>query len=340
MNLQERIAAMVALGQKLQEQDEFLEALMHRTFYNNKWFTIANQKKAVEAISQQFLAADKLQQWVTSYDLSTATPKKVGLILAGNIPLVGFHDVLSVFIAGHQSIIKPSSKDAFVLPYLIKLLNQIDERSTPYFKIVEQLKGFDAVIATGSNNSARYFDAYFGRYPNIIRRNRNAIAVLDGEESREELLLLGKDVFDYFGLGCRNVSKLYLPKDYEFEPLLEALHEYRDIVRNEKYKNNFDYNYAMLIINKEPFKSNGCTMLLEQPSLQSRIASLHYEFYDKQETLVPQIEEKQEEIQCVIARQSVGAISTLPFGKAQSPELWDYADGVDTLSFLAEINQD
>jgi len=340
MKLKERIKVLTQLGEHLRrEDDEYLQAVMHRTEYNNGWFTIKNQQLAVRAIANDMLDKEKLEQWLKAYSIpEQTTPQTVGLVMAGNIPLVGFHDLLCVFAAGHKSMIKLSDKDRFLLPYLLKLLARFDPRAEAYFELVDKMKGYDAVIATGSNNSARYFEAYFGKYPNIIRRNRNAIAVLDGQESPEELQALGRDIFQYFGLGCRNVAKIYVPKGYAFDPLLEALHEYREMVLNSKYKNNFDYNYALFVMNKSEYKANGCIILTENPSLQSHIAGLHYEFYDNLEGVTKEVEEREAEIQCIIAREELLSIKTFPFGQAQSPKLWDYADGVDTMEFLRKLN--
>ena len=338
MKFKERIAALVRLGRHLREEDAYLQAIIHRSYHNNKWFTIENQQEMIRAIAEKHLDEKKLLQWLSFYHLDDhIVPKTVGLVLAGNIPLVGFHDVLCVFATGHRAKIKLSEKDPYLLPYLIKLLGDFDQRSLQYFETVDFLKDYDAVIATGSNNSARYFEAYFGKVPNIIRKNRNAIAVLTGSETQEDLLNLGNDVFQYYGLGCRNVSKIYVPKGYDFTLLLEALHEFREVVLNDKYKNNFDYNYALYILNKTPHLSTGCIILTEDKSLQSRIAGLHYEFYDDIKTVEEEIQTHAEEIQCVIAKDNLLQIPTLPFGKAQSPELWDYADGVDTMQFLLSL---
>jgi len=242
-----------------------------------------------------------------------------------------------VFAAGHRAQIKLSDKDQYLLPYLLQLLAKFDERAGSYFEIVPNLRDFEAVIATGSNNSSRYFEAYFSKVPNIIRKNRNAIAVLTGDESAEELQRLGEDVFQYFGLGCRNVSKIYVPRQYDFNTLLEALYEYRGIILHTKYKNNFDYNYALYILNKTTHLANGCIILTESQSLQSRIAGLHYEYYDNLAQMDAEIEARAEEIQCVVAQDNLLSARTLPFGKAQQPELWDYADGVDTMQFLLAL---
>ena len=338
MNLKERLHLLSRLGEHLRGEDEYLRAVMQRARFNNAWFTIGNQEQAIQAIAQHFLDAGKLEAWLSRYEWQEpAAPKTVAIVMAGNLPLVGFHDLLCVFAAGHKALIKLSEKDQYLLPYLLQLMGQFDERATAFFETTERLVDFDAVIATGSNNSARYFEAYFSRYPHIIRKNRNGIAVLTGEESNAELVALGQDVFQFFGLGCRNVSKLYVPRGYQFEPLLEALHEYREYVQHDKYKNNFDYNYALLILNREQYMANGCIKKKKKPSLQSRIASLHYEYYDGMEAIAQEIEQRKEEIQVVVARPGLLRQATVPFGKAQQPELWDYADGVDTLAFLLSL---
>lgn len=343
MTLEERIDVLVQLGDHLRNNDdEYLAALQQRTEFNNAWFTQANQEKSTLAIANSFLAKDKLTTWLSPYvgyfEVSAATKgfvqKTVGLVLAGNIPLVGFHDVLCVFVAGHKAQIKLSDKDRFVLPYLVQLLNKYDARTVNYFEFVEQLTDFDAVIATGSNNSARYFEAYFEKYPHIIRRNRNGVAVLTGQETAEELLQLGEDIFQYFGLGCRNVAKLYLPQGYDFNPLLEALHEWRHLQNHSKYKNNFDYNYAILTLNREPFYSNGSIIIREDPAMLSHIAGLYYEYYNDLKTLEETLVLRAEEIQLVVASPTALRLETKQFGKAQQPELGDYADGVDTMAFL------
>lgn len=338
MKIEKRIALLVKLGEYLLSGDEYLKAVMSRTHYNNRWLTVENCEKSAKAIGLNFLQKEQLENWAKQYNIAEeVTPKKVGVIMAGNIPLVGFHDMIAVFLSGNQSLIKLSDKDKFLIPQLLKKMGEWDEASKPYFEIIERLSGFDAVIATGSNNSARYFEQYFGKYPNIIRKNRHAVALLDGTETMADLYALGNDVFEYYGLGCRNVAKIYVPKDFKFEPLLEAFHEYRSIVLNTKYKNNFDYNYAMFMLNKVEYKANGCIILIENEAITSRIASLHYEFYDKVDNLVVEMNRRAEEIQCIVTKMDIDNIKTLPFGKAQQPSLTDYADGVDTMEFLTNL---
>ncbi|MFN7115321.1 MAG: acyl-CoA reductase [Saprospiraceae bacterium] len=339
MRLIERLEVLGKLGTHLQEKDEYLEAVMQRTAYENQWFTIENQQKAIQAIATEFLDINKLQNWAAPYYIpDEPTQKVVGLVLAGNIPLVGFHDVLCVFVSGHIAQIKLSDKDPYLLPYLIKLLQQFDNRTANYFQIVEKLHDFDATIATGSNNSARYFEAYFGKVPHIIRKNRNGVAVLTGEESREALFALGEDIFQYFGLGCRNISKIYVPQGYDFQLLMEVLHEFRQVSMHGKYKNNFDYNYSLYILNKEPHLSNGAIILLENPEFQSRIATLHYEYYTDITKVEQDIQAHADEIQCVVEAAKKLKMNTLRFGQAQQPGLADYADGVDTMQFLLSLS--
>jgi hypothetical protein len=337
MTLDERINVLALLGDHLRgPEDEYLTALMKRTEFTNGWFTPGHQRRSLEAVRDHFLDRDLLRSWTAPYDIAPASPpeRTVGLVLAGNIPLVGFHDVLAVFVAGHRAQIKLSSKDPYVLPYLLRLLGSFDERVADYFQIVEHLKGFDAIIATGSNNSARYFEAYFGKYPHIIRRNRNAVAVLTGNETSEELTALGDDVFSYFGLGCRNVSKLYVPKGYDFTPLLETFHEWNHLQNHPKWKNNFDYNFALLTLNKESFYHNGAIILREDGGMASHIAGLYYSFYENLDGVKNELDRRAEEIQLIVASPGVLERPTFPFGTAQRPKLTDYADGVDTLAFL------
>ena len=338
MKRDERIEALAQLGAYISEYGEHLQAYVARTEFNNKWFTKENQKQSLLAIASEFLDRDKLDNWISTYDIPVETEAKtVGLVLAGNIPLVGFHDVLSVFVAGHKSLIKLSDKDRFMLPHLLNKLKEFAPASEAYFEVTERMDSLDAVIATGSNNSARYFEAYFGKYPNIIRKNRHAVAVLNGEETEEELRSLGQDIFSYFGLGCRNVSKLYLPKDYDFNLLMETLHEFNYLVHNSKYKNNFDYNIALFQLNSVPLVNNGSIILVENEALTSRIATMHYEFYEDVNEVEKQLQSRTDELQLVATNLDFSGLNVKKFGEAQQPSLRDYADGVDTLEFLTKL---
>lgn len=338
MTLAERIDLLVYLGTYLQSNDEKLEQLLRKSYHHNPWFTKENYENALNAVNTSFLQRDQLEKWVGHYDFDkTKGGKKIGLILAGNIPLVGFHDFVSVFLTGHHSKIKISDKDKFVLPHLVEKMTEQDARMKEYVEFIERLSGFDGVIATGSNNSARYFEAYFGKYPNIIRKNRTAVAVLEGNETEAELFELGNDIFKYFGLGCRNVSKIYVPKDYNFDLFMETMHKFNDLALHNKYKNNFDYNFTLFILNQRHHLNNGCILLVEDESLHSRIASLHYEYYSASSDVQEKLTAKQNEIQCVVSKMKFDQVSNVDFGQAQQPGLMDYADGVDTIDFLLSL---
>lgn len=340
MTLQQRIDLLAELGHFLRSGgDEDLDLAIQQSYFENKWFTEENTRLALLAIANEFLNQAKLEAWAAKYPISESdfSQKTIGLIMAGNLPLVGFQDWLCVFVSGHRAKVKLSDKDKQLLPLLVKKMGSWAHESWAYTEFVgenDPLKGFDAVIATGSNNTARYFEQYFSKYPHIIRHNRNAVAVITGLETPEELYALGKDIFSYFGLGCRNVSKLYVPHGYHFDALLEALHEYREIIHHDKYKNNFDYNFTLFIMNGLPHKNNGCLLLKEDASLQARIASVHYEYYDDLLDLDALLADKINDIQCVVGNVKLRDYSTLPFGKSQEPTLNDYPDGVDVMQFL------
>lgn len=335
--IKSRVKLLVNLGENLRNNG-IPEEIMIQSEQYNPWFTLSNIRLAVESISTRFLNRNVLDQWINAYKVESVTsPKRVGIIMAGNIPLVGFHDFLCTFIAGHRSMIKLSSKDEVLPKYIFSLLTSLDSEFEDYVEIVEKLSGMDAVIATGGSNSTRYFEYYFSKIPSIIRSNRNAIAVLDGSETREELENLAVDIFSYFGLGCRNVSKIYVPRDYDFTTFMEVTHEYNELVLHNKFKNNFDYNYAIYLLNDQKFLANGCLIVKEDENIGSRIASVHFEQYDDLESVVKSIEMNQDKIQCVLSGIGGLAIKTVPFGLSQYPAIDDYADGVDTMDFLTKI---
>lgn len=335
--LADRLALLLRLGHHLRANtDEFLHALQHRTSHHNLWLTTENQQRAVAALANDLLNERQLDRWLEGYDIPSTNERvgTVGLVLAGNIPLVGFHDVISVFLTGHRAQLKLSDKDPYVLPYLLQLLGKWDERANDYFQIVQRLENFDAVIATGSNNSARYFEQYFGKHPHIIRRNRNGVAVLSGNETDEQLRALATDVFEYFGLGCRNVAKIHVPQKYDFNRLLEIFHEHRELVRHGKYKNNFDYNYAVLTLNQTPFYNNGALMLVEDDAIQSRIAQVNYAHYESVQSVIGELQQRADEVQVIVSSMDLPGLKTFPLGAAQHPQPWDYADGVDTVASI------
>jgi hypothetical protein len=332
MHLQQRIHLLVELGRYMLSDNADWQAAKERAFLENKWFIPEFIDLAVENIATEFLQEKKLRAWAERYDLPAENrdPKNIGLVMAGNIPLVGFHDFLAIFISGHRQTIKPSSRDQVLIKQLTGHLNTLDAGSVPYISFAEMLKGCDAYIATGSNNSARYFDYYFGKYPNIIRHNRTSVAILNGKETSADLEKLADDVNLFFGLGCRNVTKIYVPQNYDFIPLLEALKKFNYLSELNKYKNNYDYQLTMLIMNKKYYMANESVLLTEDPSPFSPIACLHFEYYSNLSGILASLEGN-EAIQCVVGKDYI------PFGQAQKPCLTDYADGMDTLQFLREL---
>ncbi len=300
--------------------------------HHNGWFTEDNILFALNGWAQ-LLSENKLLNWLEPYDFRKNKQKSVAIIMAGNIPLVGFHDFLSVLISGNSVIAKLSSNDKILLPLLVKFLVDVEPTLKDCITITEEkLENFDAVIATGSNNTARYFEHYFGKKPHIIRKNRNSVAILTGSESSEELTALGADIFRYYGLGCRSVSKLFIPKGYDFDQFFKAIYEFNAIINKAKYANNYDYNKAVYLMSEFKILENGFLMLKEDNSYASPIASVFFEFYETYDSLLKKINEDQDKIQCVVSndRQS----NHIPFGKTQSPELEDYADGINTIDFL------
>ena len=314
--------------------DDFVSLIVLSQSYNG-WFTPEQVKFSVQSWAKA-LTEDNLNQWLSNYDFSKNEPKKVGLVLAGNIPLVGFHDFLSVLISGHDVLVKTSSNDQHLLKFLAKYLISIQPELNSKITFVEgKLEGFDAVIATGSNNTARYFEYYFKDKPSIIRKNRNSVAVLDGTETFEDLVGLGEDIFRYFGLGCRNVSKLFVPKDYNFDNFFKAMYEYRDVIQYEKYANNYDYNKAVFLMSNFQLLDNEFLTIKEDVSYASPISSVFYEFYENLEEITTRLNADAEQIQCVVSKNLIP--NSVAFGQTQQPRLWDYADNVDTLTFFNNL---
>lgn len=314
---------------------EDFENLIKLSQSHNGWYTPENVYFAIQSWATA-LTEENLNQWLSAYTFETNEPKNVGLILAGNIPLVGFHDFLSVLISGNTVLVKTSSNDQHLLPFLAKYLIAIEPELSNKIAFVEgKLENFDAVIATGSNNTARYFEYYFKDKPSIIRKNRNSVAVLNGEETKEQLVALGEDIFRYFGLGCRNVSKLFVPKGYSFNAFFEAIFEYQDVIQYEKYANNYDYNKAVFLMSNFKLLDNGFLTIKEDSSYASPISSVFYEFYENLEDLQIRLTSESEQIQCIVSNNLIQ--NSIDFGQTQRPNLWDYADNVDTISFLLTI---
>ena len=314
--------------------DSFVE-LMHSSVHYNGWFTIEQVMHAVRTWSNS-LTEENINIWTSKYNLESEPLKKVGMILAGNIPLVGFHDLLSVLLSGNIAIVKLSSNDQKVLPFLVRYLISIEPGFDGRVVFVEgRLEGFDAVIATGSNNTARYFEYYFSKYPSIIRKNRNSVAILDGNESEEQLIALGRDIFTYFGLGCRNVSKFYVPTGYNFDAFFNAMFHYKELIEYEKYSNNYDYNKAVFLMSEFKILDNGFMTIMEDKGYASPISSVFYEYYDDLNELSNRLLDEEQKIQCIVSNDLIDG--SIAFGETQEPKLWDYADGIDTMEFLLKL---
>ena len=314
--------------------DAFID-LIHLSQSHNGWYTPENVYFSIHSWAEA-LTEENLNQWLLSYTIPIQESKNVALILAGNIPLVGFHDFLSVLITGNNALVKTSSNDQHLLPFLAKYIIAVNPEVANTITFVDgKLENFDAVIATGSNNTARYFEYYFKDKPSIIRKSRNSVAVLTGNETKEQLTALGEDIFRYFGLGCRNVSKLFVPKGYSFVPFFEAIFAYQDVIHYEKYANNYDYNKAVFLMSNFKLLDNGFLTLKEDQSHASPISSVFYEFYDELNELKMRLQSEDELLQCVVADETIE--NSVAFGQTQNPQLWNYADNTDTISFLLTI---
>lgn len=331
LNLNERLILLDRLRQFMTGCDPEWQYCKKEASVQNAWFTEDFIQTAVHNIATGLLDPRQLAEWAQYYQLppTTVAPKNVGIVMAGNIPLVGFHDFLAVFASGHNQTIKLSSKDNVLLRFLLKQLSAWEPAAAEYFKVEDLIKGCDAYIATGSNNSSNYFKSYFSKYPNIIRKNRSSVAILKGTETPDELAHLADDVHLYFGLGCRNVTKIFVPHSYDFQPLLEAFKKYDYLIENHKYKHNYDYHLTIQILNQKPYLTNGSVILTENPSIFSPISQLHYEYYTDRTDIFEQLDP--EEVQTIVGTEK------MPFGQSQQPGLFDYADGIDTMKFLQQL---
>lgn len=352
MNLPERIDAFVKLGDFLSQftQNDFIkkENIPHNDLFfdgfkhqislaneHNGWFTKENIVYALNGWSNS-LTESNINKWLSKYNFNDSASKNVAVIMAGNIPLVGFHDFISVLLAGHNVIVKQSSNDKHLLPYLTKYLEFVEPGFKGKIRFTEEkLENFDAVIATGSDNTARYFEYYFKDKPSVIRKNRNSVAVLTGNETADELKELSNDIFRYYGLGCRNVSKLFLPKNYDFDAFFKAMYDWNPIINETKYANNYDYNKAVYLMSEFDILENGFLMIKEDANYASPIATVFYEYYDAMEDLKVKLVKDAENIQCIVSNNVMD--NEIPFGQTQNPQLWEYADNVDTIEFLLQI---
>jgi len=344
MNIENQVLGLIELSRYISaflakknedynENDAEFELLIRKSEIENPWFTVENQKFALGQWAG-LLTEERINNWLKAYMISKTT-KRVGLILAGNIPLVGFHDVISVVLSNHIPVIKLSSKDRYMVPFLLKKWNEFSGGNVQ-FEFVERLENFDAVIATGSNNTARYLEYYFKNHLNIIRKNRTSVAVIKGNETKEELKLLAEDIFRYFGLGCRNVTRLFIPQDFLIDRLFESFLDFQDIINHNKYANNYEYNRAVYLLNQEKFWDNNFVMMKEDDKLFSPLSVINFSRYSSMDDVKNFIAENEENIQCVVAKSELG-LDSVAFGEAQNPGLDTYADNVDTMKFLSVI---
>lgn len=334
----DRITLLAKLGTQLDQSDERLDAAIRKTHQHNRWLTEENTRLMLTAIREELLDEEKLKHWANQYSIPEGqASKKVGLVMGGNVPLAGFQDLLCVFVAGHHAVIKLSEREKYMMPYLIDVLTEIEPAAGHYFSIVERLKDFEAIIVVGGNEDASHFQTHFQKYPNIIHKRRTSVAILDGQETDEDFKKLGKDAFRYFGLSSRNISKFYLPEGYDFVPLMRNWERYSDLIEHNKFKNNYDYNYSLLLLNNIPHYSNGSILLQENVALYARIASLNYEFYTKKETLIEQLKEREADLHYVVSKTAIDGLDTVSFGTTQNLSLHSYADDIDAMNFLLEL---
>lgn len=336
LTTRQRLLAFAELGKILSKPDAELDLLINSAKQFNAWFTPESTAKAVKGIAEMLNGID-LEEWIGDDNPSrNGKSHAVGLILAGNIPIVGFHDVICVLVTGNKALIKLSSQDNRLIPYILRKLIDIEPGFQGQVEYIERLIEYDAVIATGSNNTSRYFEYYFSKVPHIIRKNRNSIAILNGSETGAELLALGHDIFDYFGLGCRNVSKIFVPRAYDFKLLFEGIEIYKPVIDHHKYNNNYDYNKSIFLVNLDKHLDNGFLLVKEDERLASPLAVLYYQEYDDIRMLEKELKGNEDQIQCIVSADKLG-IETVNLGESQKPRLWDYADGVDTVAFLRSI---
>jgi hypothetical protein len=333
MNIERRITAFAALGDFVLKNPVSLQEIVNKTFIYNTWFTIDNINQALQNIAIEFLNKEKLENWISGYGskITTHDTKTIAIVAAGNIPMVAFHDILCVLISGNKLQLKLSEKDQYLLPFLLEQLINIEPDFKELISIQFKLEKFDAIIATGSNNTAKHFAYYFGKYKNIIRRNRNSVAILTGEETKEDIENLGHDIFDYFGLGCRNVSKIFVPEKYDLYSLKDGLSKHIGVNQHNQYMNNLDYQRTLYLMNQTPLIDIDFINIVENNSLHSPISCLHVERYKTLEDVKKNIAEQTENIQCVVGK------GYLEFGKSQQPGLSDYADNVDTMEFILNL---
>lgn len=339
MKLKDRINDLVELGQWIQQDLYYNSEVISKAIADNPWFTRDSINQALKAVSLQYLSADCLSAWVSGEQITETTRQKIiGIVMAGNIPLVGIHDLLAVLITGHKALIKASDRDLALLESVVHRLYEMHDYWRDSIELTHKLSDLGAVIATGSDSTARYFEKYFSAYPHIIRKNRHGVGIVFKDDTVDQMKGLADDVLSYFGLGCRNISKLYLEKGVEIDSLFEHFESHGDTIHHNKYKNNYDYNYALFLLNKDEFYTNNFLLLKKHDHISSRIASVHYEYFDNTYDLKNKLNRQISQIQCVMSSRDIDGLNCFRFGYAQKPGLTDYADGVNTIEFLKSLD--
>lgn len=328
------ISAFCHLSTILEDKNQDLINVINQSYANNNWLTSDNYWKSINHWKGS-LTQDKIQEFISDYPIAPK-PQTIGIIMAGNIPMVGFHDLLCVLLMGHTAQVKYSSDDPYVIEYLINCLKSYNPKLNNRIVVTERLQSIDAVIATGSNNSFRYFESYFKHLPRLLRKNRKSIAILDGSETEKEYELLAHDILTYFGLGCRNVSQLFIPNGRPIEKILDCMMDYSHLINHNKYANNYTYHKALLLMNSEQHLDTGFLLPKRRRDLLSPLACIHYDFYESIDEIDDFISKNKEDIQCIVGNYS--STDVIPFGKAQYPDLKDFADNKNTLEFLSTLN--
>lgn len=336
--IETKLKSLQGLKEKILSGHPVLEIARSKSYQENNWFTEEQCNYAFQSIVEGYLDDSDLKAFVEYYSLrDNIEDHVIGLIPAGNIPLVGFHDLLCCFLVGKSVQVKLSDKDKYLLPAIVELIGEDYPGIFEQVKFVDKLDGFDAIIATGSNNTNRYFEHYFKAYPKILRKNRSSVCVLSGTESKEELEAIADDTCKYFGLGCRSISKLYVPKGYDIKEVFPSFEKFSHYKHHHKFRNNFEYNNANLLLNNDEFLTDDVFILKEDPSMLSRIATLHYEFYEDVDQLIEHLTLNQDQIQCIGTRMDLTPLKTIGLGETQKPKLLDFSDGVDTVQFLLSL---
>jgi hypothetical protein len=338
MNYSQRIEVLTCLGDIFRHVDEN-HPVLFKAHTENAWFTIPNQMRAIKQWSE-VLEVNQIENWLKKYDLpNESSEKTVAIVMAGNIPLVGLHDLICVLAAGFKVLVKPSSDDAVLIEWVITCLKQKFASLDARIQVIKdkKLEGFDAVIATGSNNSFRYFEYYFKDKASLLRKNRNSIAVLAGDESETELDLLADDILTYFGMGCRNVSKVLIPEGFDIKLLIQKLEKYNNYIHHHKFANNYTYHKAIFLMNLNEHLDAGFLIIKQDPKIAAPIGVLFYDFYKSMEEVETLILEKKDELQCIVSKLALK--DAIPYGSSQKPSLETYADGEDTLMFLSKLSR-